>query len=69
MLTDQEKNQIKEKAEKREEKELTFLIPRSSLSKCIGHKGRNRERYQKLGKTIRFVETDGLQQYDVRIKN
>lgn len=60
---------IKEMAEKEEESELTFLIPRGSLSKCIGHKGRNRERYASLGKTIRFAETDGLKEYDVRIKN
>ena len=60
---------IKEAAQKEADSELTFLIPKGSLSKCIGHKGRNRDRFALLGKTIRFVETDGLKQYDVRIKN
>lgn len=60
---------IRDIAEKQEGSELTLLVPKGSLSKCIGHGGRNRERLSSLGKTVRFVETDGLKEYDVRIKN
>lgn len=47
---------------------VRVAVPCGELSKCIGHKGVNRERLAaEFGAEIRFVQADGLNKYDVRI--
>ncbi|MBQ6182929.1 MAG: radical SAM protein [Clostridia bacterium] len=47
---------------------LTAVVPYGELSKCIGHKGINRERLEaEFGAKINFVRYKGLNKYDVRI--
>ena len=60
---------IKEKlAGQRVSGTVTIQIPRGELSKCVGQKGACRARLAaETGAEIRFVQTDALQKYDVRI--
>ena len=47
---------------------VSAVVPCGELSKCIGHKGVNRERLEaEFDIKIRFVQSKGLNKYDVRI--
>ena len=47
---------------------VRIAVPAGELSKCVGHKGINRARIcSEFGVNPVFVQTDGLNKYDVRI--
>lgn len=47
---------------------ITVSIPKGELSKCIGHKGKNRRRYIEIyGRHIKFTEDVSLEKYQVKL--
>lgn len=49
-------------------KKITILSSRSSLSKAIGHKRRNKDRLKEKYPNISFAESDDLAEYEVKLK-
>ncbi len=61
-------NLIREQLEGIKADNITILIPPGELSKCIGHRGKNRKRFKELyNKNINFLQDGSLEKYSIKI--
>lgn len=51
-----------------EDTEIKIVVPRGSLSKVVGHNKKNKTRLMEKYRKIKFVESDGLSNYEIAVE-